>query len=171
MDAKFIPPSEGHVIGIHNAKPIVYIMSRMRVFLFLLLIIILLIDIGINGEVSRENIFPLLMIAAFLVPLLIRMRVNHHGKQVQIILRKSGVSLAESKIELAFASRSAEPIYGIARFRLKSDSMMIDTTEVKGNRVYLNSSHISEVEFKLPTEYLEHKDEFIAYLNSLAERK
>jgi hypothetical protein len=98
------------------------------------------------------------------------MRINHHGKQVSIILSNGGVAIADSKIELPFASHTTESKYGIDRFRLEGDFIVIDTTKAKGQRVFINSMEINSVKFKVLSEYSESKDELLNHLNSLASK-
>ncbi len=168
MKSDFIPPAVGQVIGIHNASSLAYFMSRSRLFLAIVFMVIGLIGLGLEEEITRNDFFPLIMICAILIPSLIRMRINHHGKRVSMILTSSGVSIENSKIVLPFTRSVMNTNYGIDRFRLNGDSLILDTKKVKGRSVFVNSMEINSIEFNIPAMYLEHKDELLKYLNTLA---
>ncbi|MFM7106330.1 MAG: hypothetical protein ACKOW8_12490 [Flavobacteriales bacterium] len=170
MKTEFVPPMNGQVIGTHKATALVFFMSRSRVYIAIGLLLLSIVSILLGEELSRKDFFPIIMIFAILIPSFIRMRINHHGKQVSIILTNVGVAIADSKIELPFASHTSESKYGIDRFRLEGDSIVIDTTKAKGQRVFINSMEINSVKFMVLSEYSEHKDELLNHLNSLASK-
>jgi len=168
MKNVFVPPAVNDVIGIHTAQSFLYYWLKGRVYVVVSVLILAPAIIWFGGESNREDVFPILMICAALIPPLFQKRIQHLGKQVRIELTSSGVRIVDSDIELPFVDPMKDSQYGVARFKLKGDYIMVQTVGTTVRKVFLNGKEIDEVKFSIPSAMKGHAEEWVKSLNDLA---